>query len=345
MEKVKLTIEGQEVSADRGVNLLQAALENGIYVPHLCYHPDLSAVGVCRLCMVEVKGRGMVVACKTPAEEGMVVSTESEKVRAVRSIAAELLLVNHHLECSTCAKNGDCELQTVASYVGVDEERIARMRKAGDATPVDDSNPFFTRDLDKCILCGICVRTCDEILGVGAIDFGFRGYGTTIATFADKPLKESRCVSCGECLARCPVGALVPRTAEKPAREVKTVCTYCGCGCGLHLGVRGDKIVSARGEKENPANKGNLCVKGRFGYDFVNSPERLTAPLVRRDGELVEATWDEALDLVAEKLAPHKGDGFALIASAKCTNEENYLLQKFSRAVMGTNNVDHCARI
>ncbi|MHC5036793.1 MAG: 2Fe-2S iron-sulfur cluster-binding protein [Planctomycetota bacterium] len=157
MEKVKLTIEGQEVSADRGVNLLQAALENGIYVPHLCYHPDLSAVGVCRLCMVEVKGRGMVVACKTPAEEGMVVSTESEKVRAVRSIAAELLLVNHHLECSTCAKNGDCELQTVASYVGVDEERIARMRKAGDATPVDDSNPFFTRDLDKCILCGICV--------------------------------------------------------------------------------------------------------------------------------------------------------------------------------------------
>jgi len=345
MEKVTLTIDCQEVSADPGANILEAALDNDIYIPHLCFHPDLKAVGVCRLCMVEVEGRGMTVSCMTPVAENMVVRTDSERISRVRRMATELLLVNHHLDCHSCASNSRCELQRVANYVGVDTERLERMRKPAEAPPVDDSNPFFTRDLAKCILCGICVRTCDEILGVGAIDFGFRGFDTTISTFGNQPLKESRCVSCGECVARCPVGALTPKIAEEPSREVKTVCTYCGCGCGLFLGVRGDKIVSARGDRDNPGNKGNLCVKGRFGYEFVNSPERLTAPLVRRDGELREASWDEALDLVAEKLGKNKGDGFATIASAKCTTEENYVIQKFTRAVMGTHNIDHCARI
>ncbi|MHC4601082.1 MAG: 2Fe-2S iron-sulfur cluster-binding protein [Planctomycetota bacterium] len=317
-ENINVVIDGQAVAAGAGQTVLDAALENGIYVPHLCHHRDLAPVGVCRVCMVEIGGR-MVVSCKTPVSEGMVVTTESEDIAKVRQIAAELMIIDNHLDCLTCAKDSECELQRVAHYVNVDKGRIGRMRRKTDPPPVDTSNPFFDRDLAKCILCGICVRTCEEIVGVSAIDYGFRGYDTTISTFGDKPLKESRCVSCGECLARCPVGALIPKEGIKPSREVKTVCTYCGCGCGLYLGVRGDEVVSARGEKENPANRGNLCVKGRFGFDFVNSEDRLTTPLVKRDGKFVETGWDEALDLVAEKLAPHK--------------------------VMGTNNIDHCARI
>jgi formate dehydrogenase alpha subunit len=355
METVTLTIDGLAVTVATGATILQAALENDIYIPNLCSHPDLEPVGVCRLCMVEVDGRsGMTVACKTPVEEDMVVRTDSEPIRHARRVTAELLIANSHSECLICGKNSDCELQRVANYVGANRERLDRLRRPAEAPPVDDSNPFFFRDLAKCVLCGICVRTCSEILGVGAIDFSLRGFDTTISTFGDRPLKDSRCVSCGECVARCPVGALIPKKAEKPSREVKTVCGYCGCGCGLFLGVRGDRIVGARGDRDNPASKGNLCVKGRFGHEFVNSPERLTVPLVRRDGELQEATWAEALDLVAEKfgrgplvkkLNKSCAGSFATIASAKCTNEENYLLQKFARSVMGTNNIDHCARI
>ncbi|MDP2859640.1 MAG: formate dehydrogenase subunit alpha, partial [Bacillota bacterium] len=230
-------------------------------------------------------------------------------------------------------------------YVGIEEERLKRLRQPTRTLPLDSSNPFFERDPNKCVLCGICVRTCDEIRGVGAIDFAFRGYATAITTFANKPLIESRCESCGECVVRCPVGALTPKNGQRPAREVKTICPYCGCGCGIYLGVRGGAIVSVRGDPDNPVNKGNLCVKGRFGHDFVNHPERLTSPLIKRDGKLVETTWEEALSLVASQLSDYGGQQFAAIASAKCTNEENYLIQKFTRAVMGTNNVDHCARL
>jgi formate dehydrogenase major subunit len=343
-ETIELTIDGKAVSVTAGKTVLEAALENGVYIPHLCHHADLTPVGMCRVCMVEISGRP-VVSCMTPVSQGMVVATESEDIAKVRRIATELMIINNHFDCLSCAKDSECELQRVAHYVNVDKGRIGRMRGKTEPPPVDRSNPFFDRDLAKCIVCGICVRTCEEIVGVSAIDYGFRGYDTTISTFGDKPLKESRCVSCGECLARCPVGALIPKEGIKPSREVKTVCTYCGCGCGLYLGIRGDRVVSARGEKENPANQGNLCVKGRFGFDFVNSPDRLTTPLVKRDGKFVETGWDEALDLVAEKLAPHRGDAHATIASARCTNEENYVAQKFTRAVMGTNNIDHCARI
>jgi len=174
----------------------------------------------------------------------------------------------------------------------------------------------------------------------------WRGYDSRVATFAGRPIIESTCVSCGECVVRCPVNALVPKVAIQPAHEVKSVCVYCGVGCGIHLGVRGEKVVTVRGDRESPANRGRLCVKGRFGIvDFLNHPDRLKTPLIKKDGQFVKATWDEALDLVASKLSGYKGDQFAAIASAKTANEDNYLLQKFARAVMGTNNVDHCARL
>ena len=345
MATVTLTIDGLRITVDKKMNVLEAAIENGIYIPHLCHHPDLEPAGVCRLCMVEIAGRGMIISCRTPVEDGLVVWTESPDVDKVRRVAVELLLANHPPVCHDCTANNRCELQHIAAFVGIDENRRERLRRPELTAPIDTSNPFFNLDPNKCVLCGICVRTCDEIQGVNALDFLYRGYKTKIGTFGDKPIVESVCESCGECVSRCPVGALTPKLFREPSREVKTTCVYCGVGCGIYLGVRGNTIVSVRADRENPVNRGSLCVKGRFGYDFINHPERLTTPLIRKNGTLVQATWDEALELVAQKFSQYRGARFATLSSAKCTNEENYIIQKFTRVVMGTNNVDHCARL
>ena len=343
METISLTIDGLPVRARKGQTVLEAAQAAGIYIPTLCADPDLRPWGACRICIVQIEGaRGLPASCTTPATDGMVVRTDTPQIAKIRRNIVELLLAEGHDDCLVCPKNNRCDLQHVAAVVGVRERRF-NMRAP--SRPWDTSNPFFYRDLNKCILCAKCVRVCDEIQGVKAIDIIYRGYKATIGTFGDRPLAESNCESCGQCVAKCPVGALVPYNYEWPSREVRTVCAYCGVGCGIYLGVRGDRIVGARGDERSPVNRGNLCVKGRFGNDFVNHPERLVRPLIKKDGEFVEATWEEALDTVAEGLIRHQGDAFAAIASAKCTNEENYLIQKFARAVMGSNNVDHCARL
>ena len=344
-DKITLAIDGVRIAAEPGATVLEAALAAGIYIPHLCYHPDLEPVGVCRLCMVEIEGRGLTLSCRAPVEQGLVVRTESPEIEAVRRVAAELLIVNHHADCLSCTANDKCKLQQIAAYVGIDQERLNRLRRPTAELPIDTSNPFFDRDPNRCVLCGICVRTCEQLQGVSAIDFAFRGYDTTISTFGNKPLVQSQCESCGECVVRCPVGALRLKTFERPSREVKTTCPYCGTGCGIWLGVRGNRIVSARGDADNPINRGALCVKGRFGHDFVNHPDRLTTPLVKKDGRFVKTTWEQVLDLIAAEFSRHKGRQFAAISSAKITNEENYLVQKFARAVMGTNHIDHCARL
>jgi len=345
MSKITLTIDDLEIKARRDMTILEAALENDIYIPHLCYHPDLKPAGVCRVCVVEIEGRGMTISCKAPVEQGIIVRTESSAIQKVRKMAVALLLANHEVDCLTCESNNNCELQKIAQYVGIEQEELNKLRKPEKTYPVDSSNPFFDYDPNKCILCGICVRTCDEITGQRAIDFAFRGFQTTISTFAGKEWIESNCVSCGECVIRCPVGALSPKTTQSPAREVKTTCAFCGVGCGIYLGVRGNQIVHSRGDRENPASHGRLCVKGRFGFDFINHPDRLKTPLIKKSGKFVEASWDEALTLVAKKFSENKKTKFAALSSAKCTNEDNYILQKFTRAVMGTNNIDHCARL
>jgi len=345
MDKVTLTIDHLEITARHGTSVLEAALENEIYIPHLCHHPDLEPTGVCRMCMVEIEGRGMAISCHTQVAQGLVVRTETPAVQQVRRISAELLIANHPDDCLACGQNDQCQLQRVATHVGIQRERVERLTRPAEKVPIDTSNPFFDHDPNKCVLCGICVRTCEELQGVSAIDFAHRGFDTTISTFGGRPLAESRCESCGECVVRCPVGALAPKNAQRPSREVKTVCPYCGVGCNFYLGIRGDRIVNVRGDVASPTNRGSLCVKGRFGQDFVHHPDRLTSPLIKKDGQLVEATWDEALDRVAEKFARHQGDQFAALASAKCTNEENYLIQKLTRVVMGTNSIDHCARL
>ena len=344
MDLITFTIDGLELKAQKGNTILRAATENGIHIPHLCSHPDLKPAGACRLCLVENEDGQLVTSCETLVEEDMKISTTSRRVEAAREMVARLLIANHEVECLTCAKNNQCQLQEVSSFFGIEEDDVADLRRSIIEITPDDSNPFFKRDLRKCILCGICVSTCRDRLGVSAIDFGFRGYETRITTLMDKPILESSCVSCGECVVACPVGALVPKDNSKPTREVKTTCTYCGVGCGIYLGMRGDKIITARGDPEHLLSQGNLCVKGRYGFNFVNNPDRLTKPLLKRDGDFVEIEWDEALELASQKLLQCKGDSFAAISSARCTNEDNYLLQKFTRLVMGNNNIDNSAR-
>lgn len=344
MEKIKLTIDGLAIEAEPGMTVLDAALANDIYIPHLCHHPDLKPVGACRLCGVDVNGR-QEMSCLLPVREGLDVKTDSPVVNATRQTAIELLLADHPQGCLSCGASVGCELLHIADHVGVDGERIERLRRPTEVLPIDDSNPFFYFDPNKCVLCGICVRTCDEIVGLGVLDYVNRGSRTVIGTFGNEPFIDSICESCGECVARCPVGSLAPKRWERPSREIQTTCVYCGVGCGIYLGVKGDRVVSVRADAERPSNQGSLCVKGRYGYNFINHPDRLSSPLIKKNGEFVEATWDEALDLVAEKFGQYEGHEFAALASAKCTNEDNYLIQKFARAVMGTNTVDHCARL
>ena len=366
---VSLTIDGLRVEVPDGTTVLEASMKAGIYIPTLCHHPDLEPYGGCRLCVVEIKQmRGLPTACTTPATEGMVVTTESLAINEVRRASLEMILSTHPCECLvcnrrdrcgpndiclrsvavtdrcvTCPSNQNCELQKVVDYLGVYELHIPR-----DTTPrdIDTSNPFFDLDHNRCILCARCVRTCQEITCVGAIDMAYRGYNVKIAAFDDVSLFDSICRSCGECMARCPTGALSPKEVARPDKEVKTICAYCGVGCSMYLGVKDGKITSVRGDPKGPSNKGNLCVKGRFGIaEFVNHGERLTTPLIRKNGKLVEASWDEALSLVAAKLGKYRGDEVAFISSARSTNEDNYVMQKLARVVLGTNNVDHCARL
>ncbi|TFH35872.1 MAG: 2Fe-2S iron-sulfur cluster binding domain-containing protein, partial [Bacteroidia bacterium] len=346
MDMISINIDGKQLKVSDGKTILEAALENGIYIPNLCHHPDLVPSGNCRMCMVEIEGgRGQITACNTKVAEGMVVRTDSQEISLIRQTTLELVHVNHTQDCTNCNKNSNCQLQKVTAYVGVDEQRLKRMRRTRPIIVDDTSNPFFVLDHNKCIMCGICIRTCDEVQGVNALDYGHRGFHTIVSTFGDKPIKESVCESCGECVVRCPVGALYMKESRIPTHEVKTVCIYCGVGCNLFLGVRGNSVVSSRGDRESIVNKGRLCVKGRFGYSFVNHPDRLSKPLIKRDGKFVESSWDEALDLIAGKFASSKGSKFATLTSAKIPNEDNYVIQKLARAVLGTNNVDHCARL
>jgi len=347
IKTINLTIDGVKVEVPEGATVLEAALKAGVYIPTLCYDPDLKPYGACRLCIVEIeKMRGLPTSCTTPATDGMVVHTETPAVARSRRITMELIMANHLADCLTCAKNQNCELQEVARYVGVEPAGANRMRKSKRTVAIDESHPAFIRDMNKCILCGRCSRACHEIAGAEAIDMAFRGNAAVISTFGNTGILDSNCESCGECIARCPTGALMPRDTRQPTREVKTVCPYCGVGCSIILGIRGEEIVGVRGVKESPVNKGSLCVKGRFGIaEFVTHADRLKAPLIRKNGKLEKASWDEALDLVARELKKYHGDEVAVISSAKTTNEDNYVMQKFARAVLGTNNVDHCARL
>ncbi len=352
MAQVTLTINGRSVTVPQGSTILEAAQQLGIFIPTLCHDPELSRPASCRICVVEVKGsKNLTVSCATLAREGMEVETDTPAVLEARRTIIDLLLSNHPEDCLTCGRNGDCRLQDYAYLYGV---RQGSFRGEKHTYPLEDDNPFIVRDMNKCILCGKCVRACAEIQGNNVVDFIYRGFNTKVGAFGDVSLAGSQeCVFCGNCVAVCPVGALQEKDLRAKARtwevkKVRTTCPYCGTGCNFDLNVKDGRVVGVT-SCDGDVNGRALCVKGRFGYGFIHHPDRLTQPLIKKDGRFVPASWEEAIGLVAEKLGQIKeqygSDSLGVLASARCTNEENYLLSKFARAVLGTNNIDHCARL
>ncbi|MBE0576649.1 MAG: NADH-quinone oxidoreductase subunit NuoG [Desulfuromonadales bacterium] len=339
---VNLTIDGKQVTVSKTATIYEAAKEAGIHIPVLCYAKKLLPYGACRVCLVEVeqmKGR-LIPSCTTPVSEGMVVTTTSDEINKVRKTVLEFLLVNHVVDCPVCDKGGECDLQDL-TY----EFEVVTNRFEGEKfdLPTDEVNPLIERNMNRCVLCGKCVRVCDEIVGYGSYSFINRGFETKIATAYDRGLN---CEFCGQCLSMCPVGALLPRPFKFKARpwqlkEVDSVCGYCGNGCTVTLGVLNKKVETIRFNDKIGVNDGNLCIRGRFGYSYVNHEDRLTMPLVRKDGELVETDWDEALQVVADGLSKaQKGLGVGIISGARLTNEELFVLKKVART-LGTENLDH----
>ena len=371
-----IVINGNEFSFAPGETILQVAERNSIDIPTLCHLKNTTPTGQCRICVVEVeKARSLLTACSTPAMQNMVVHTESKAVVEARRLVLQLMLSSGNHNCAArmsdnqdwsrlqldvnhydkneelCPVWGDCELQNLAYRYQVTAERFPRTPVP---YPVEDVNPFIVRDFSRCIKCGRCVQACNEVQVNNAISFGYRGTDTKIIAAGDRPLKDSDCVFCGECVQVCPVGALVEKNARYKVRQwetkkVRTTCSYCGVGCQLNLHVKDNKVVKVSGMPDVKPNMGSLCVKGRFGFDFISSPERLTDPLIKENGKFRKASWDEALDLVAKKLGTIKdkygADSIGVLTSARVTNEDNYIANKFTRAVLKTNNIDHCARL
>ena len=349
---LNLVIDGKNITAGEGMTLLDAAKQNNIYIPTLCHLDGIHDSHSCRICVVEVEGsKTLQASCAVEISEGMVVKTASESVIEARETILEFLLADGEHNCLICEKNGDCKLQDMAYELGVKQPSYS-IQKSPTVDLIDVSE-MIIRDNRKCILCRRCVTACNELVVNGVLGLSYRGGRTTIVCDNDKPMRESSCVQCGECVQKCPVGALTERKAVGKGRpweikKVRTTCPYCGVGCQLELHVKGEEIVKVNGVEDGAPNMGRLCVKGRFGYDFIYSDERLTAPLIKEKGVFREASWEEALDLVASKfkeiIQEHGPDAVAGISCARSINEDSYNMQKLFRSVFKTNNIDHCAR-
>ena len=348
---IELEINGQPAQGKEGETILEVAQKNGVEIPTLCNMEQIEPSGACRMCLAELESGELVTSCTHPARDGMKVETENERINNLRKLNLELQLTNTEVDMSCEGDETRCELANLVREFDLQPERFEGEKRSHEKL---DDNPFFELDHDKCILCGRCVRVCDEIRERSAIDLIGRGFDTKVAPPLDESLTEGTCQFCGQCVDACPSGALtskmrIDKGDPNEVESTSTVCTYCGVGCRMDVKTRDGEVVDVAPDPEAPANDIRLCSKGRFGFDFVNRDDRLTQPLIKEDGEFREASWEEALDLVSDKLGGIKeesgSDAIAGLSSATCTNEENYLFQKFMRATIGTNSVDHCARL
>ncbi|MCX7165908.1 MAG: formate dehydrogenase subunit alpha [Rhodocyclales bacterium] len=359
-DTVTLDIDGQAVTVPAGTSLMRAAAEAGVMVPKLCATDSLKAFGSCRLCLVEIEGRrGYPASCTTPAEAGMKVRTQSPALAKLRRNVMELYISDHPLDCLTCSANGNCELQTMAGVVGLREVRYG----AGDASPganhftdpiKDESNPYFSYDPGKCIVCNRCVRACEEQQGTFALAITGRGFESRVTAGQGNTFMKSDCVSCGACVIACPTATLMEKTViEKGQAEhsVITTCAYCGVGCGFRAEMQGTEVVRMVPWKDGRANEGHACVKGRFAWGYATHPDRVTRPMLRKriSDPWREVSWDEAFAYTASEFRRIQNkagrNSVGAIVSSRCTNEEDYLVQKLVRAAFGNNNVDTCARV
>jgi formate dehydrogenase major subunit len=351
---VRVTIDGRTVTARPGQTVLEVAREQGWYIPSFCYHPKVGQAGLCRACVAEVDGMGgLQTTCTMPVRDSMVVRTDTELVLEARRMNVDLLLSAGVHDCLACEATGQCELQDAAYRLGIERPSFPL---DGERLPIDTSSQFIVRDPNKCIHCFRCIRGCNNLVVNDVLEMGYRGDRSIVICDADLPMAQSSCVSCGECVQLCPTGALTEKKAVGTGRpweleRVRTTCAYCGVGCQveLHVDRAANRIVRVTGVEGTPPNDGMLCVKGRFSYEFPSSGDRLTEPLLRRNGRLEPVSWDVALDYTAQKLTEirdrHGPDAFGMITCARSTNENNYAAMKFTRAAVGTNNVDHCARL
>ena len=351
--RVRLTIDGTPVSVSEGTSIMRAAINAGIPVPKLCATDNLAAFGSCRLCLVEIEGRrGVHASCTEPVREHMIVRTQSEKLGKLRRGVMELYISDHPLDCLTCSANGDCELQDMAGAVGLREVRYETGENHLSAMP-DTSNPYFSFDPSKCIVCSRCVRACDEVQGTHALTIDGRGFDSSVKTGGDD-FFSSECVSCGACVQACPTATLMEKSVIDqgvPDRSVRTTCAYCGVGCSFRAELKGDQVVRMVPDKLGKANHGHSCVKGRFAWGYANHPERVLKPLVREriSDPWREVSWDEAITEAATRLKAIQTErglhSIGAVTSARCTNEEIFTVQKIVRTAFGSNNVDTCARV
>jgi len=375
----EITIDGKPYIFEDGETILDVATRNDIYIPTLCHLKGTVPTGACRVCLVDVEGaRNLTTSCTMPASNNMIVHTDTPKVIQARRFVIALIMVSGSHNCAIgaakqddwtdyqldvmeydkttelCDAYGICKLQELAyKYQVADLVKELNLTAHKPKYELEDVNPFITRDFSRCILCGRCVKACNEVVVNRVISIGYRGIKSKIVTSGDSSYIDSDCVFCGQCLEVCPVGALIDKKARGLSYKweeniVRSTCPYCGVGCQIWLHVKDCRIVKVSAVEDGAPNMGRLCVKGRFGYDFIYSDERLKTPLIKEKNGFREASWDEALDMVAEKfkkiISEHGADAIAGVSCARSINEDSYQMQKLFRAVIGTNNIDHCAR-
>ena len=354
-ETVDIEIDGMPATVKAGTTILRAARESGIDIPRLCATDSLKPFGSCRMCVVEVEGRkGYPASCTTPVEPGMQIRTQTEQVARLRRNVMELYISDHPLDCLTCSANGDCELQDVAGAVGLREVRYGMDGENHLDMPIDDSNPYFSFDPSKCIVCSRCVRACDEVQGTFALTIEGRGFESKVSASIGETFLDSECVSCGACIQACPTATLMEKSIIDngiPEHSVETTCAYCGVGCSFTAEMKGDQVVRMTPSKNGQANHGHSCVKGRFAWGYSTHKERVLDPLIREKttDPWRKVSWDEAIGYAAKRFKEiqdkHGRKSIGGITSSRCTNEEVWLVQKMVRAAFGNNNVDTCARV